>query len=428
MVADVPTPYVFADPPETEQAFERKFSNYFMFKQGRIPKLKFDPKPTLVDPAVDRKTWDDYLVKSKFGLITKEMLDTAKVPEDSIVRDDVDMLNRTLVRAFIDEDYNAQYWQNQYFLFQWLFTLLALLATTFAAATTWATVSGATGWAQGFGGATTLVGIIVTVLVYIYNRDRPQRTWYEKRRSAESLRKQYFLYVTHMPPYDTQRHDYALQKNTVRIQNSDPKKLEIPADTPPRVPAHTPQDSNVLITQYNTLRIQEQMKYYKKRSREYDFNADVTLLFTLIIPLIVSVLAGLNILLTSAIIAILVVILPNIGGLFATAQRVYDWDHQQTLYKRSFEALQEAKVIDTLGKAPDAILRELVNTVEMELSKESDQWGASIGEDNPDLSAEQIIDAFKKKVDASDADINKEVTSMRKRLGLEPTEPPPPNP
>jgi hypothetical protein len=465
MDATAPKPLVLPDPPEAAMKYDRTFLNYFMFKPGRIPKLRYEPRPEPSDPDSEREKWDAFLIKKEYGLITKQHLDDAGIPEDSIVREDVNVLNRTLVRAFINEDYDALYWQNQYFLFQWLFAFFALLATIFAvftireslitsgqalttatenlaatlSATAISTITSGTpsatlaapvgtisapqtpmnnSWASGYALITTFIGALVTILVYIYNRDRPQRTWYETRRNAESLRKQYFLYLAHMPPYDTQQHVYALQLMTARIQKSDPKKPSFDATARPRLPTHTEPESEALISMYNTLRIQEQMKYYQRRSREYDYNGDVTLLITLIIPLFVTLLAGLNIAQTNPTIALIVVILPNLAGLFASFQRVYDWDHQQVLYSKTYEGLKEAKIIDTLGKTTDTILRELVNAVEGELTKETDQWGISVEDSNSNLSAEQIIDEFKKKVDANDADVNREVEQMKLRLKL----------
>ncbi|MBX3065587.1 MAG: DUF4231 domain-containing protein [Anaerolineae bacterium] len=477
-----PQNYIFPDPPEEAQSFARSIGNYFLFKAKRRPTLRFDPKPQPPDPEKQPQEWDKFITEKQYSFVTHDQLDNVwKVPADSTIRADIKVLNRTLVRTFIDEDHNANYWQNQYFLFQWLFAFLALLATIFAALTTYATVdraarqgsapppisvpasssgtattaptiapspaatstqsagassnsgigTGTTALAQTpttaqedfssasiFGLLTTLIGAIATVLVYIYNRDRPQRVWYEKRRSAEALRKQYFLYLMHMPPYDNERHVFALQKMVTRIQNADPKKLDIAPDTQPRTPAHSAAECDTLLNIYNEQRIREQMVYYKRRSREYDFNADLTLLCTLIIPLVVSILAGLNIAQINPAIAIVVVILPNLAGLFATFQRVYDWDQQQTLYKKTFEGLQEAKIIDTTGKTTAAVLRELVNAVEAELTKESDQWGASVDENGQELSAEQIIDAFQKKVDTSDGAVRDQIAQMRNQLGL----------
>jgi len=427
------TPQFFPDPPESKYTFERSLRKYFLFNPKRWPKIRYAPKPQPPDPDGQPEEFDKFIAEKRYGFVTRLMLAKAGVPAGSVVYEDVKVLNRVLVRPFIDEDFNAGFWQNQYFLFQWLFALFALFATIFAVLATATAVASATAasltttlpanalpgifnykLAGFFGTLTTIMAVIVTILVSAYNRDRPQRTWYEKRRNAESLRKQYYLYLMHMPPYDNQRHAFALQMIVARIQHSGEQKPDIRADTPPRAPAHTDADSAALLTLYNDLRVQEQMVYYKQRSREYDFNADVTFSLTLAVPLAVTLIAGFNIAYTNPFVALVIVIMPSIGALFATFQRVYDWEKQQTLYQKTFEGLQEAKIIDYADKKPPEILRALVDAVENELAKESDQWGAALNEIATEISAEQIIDAFKKKTSATED----EVRQLRQQLGL----------
>jgi len=464
--------YSFPDPPESEQKFTRKFGNYFLFR--RVPQLRYKPEPEVPDPDRDTAAWNAFAEKQNLAssFLTEPLMAQYQIAPDSIIRKDVATLNSVLIRTYIEEDHSAGYWQNQYFLFQWVFTLLALFVTICAALTTIYSVSpvlainDSTGEITGasnadvtditaqvavepegenapaspqdalaseantrenaariFGLLTTVAGATATAFVYIYNRERPRKRWYEHRRNAESLRKQYFLYLMHMPPYDNVRHRFVLETMVLRIHEGNANKDSVPANSAPRKPEHTRDDSDALIRAYYDLRLIEQMRFYNKRAQENDFNLDITMLMTLLIPLLVTILAALNLLAPSTFLGWLTIILPSFAALFATFQRVYDWETQHATYKSTYAGLQVAKHIDpvdptdTAGeklKEPRTILLELVDGVERELNKEADQWGTAAAENETELSAEQIIEAFKKKAESSED----EIEALRSQLGL----------
>ncbi|HEX2907186.1 MAG TPA: DUF4231 domain-containing protein [Phototrophicaceae bacterium] len=149
--------------------------------------------------------------------------------------------------TFYQFSQRSKYFQNRYYLYQWVFIWGAFLTTLFGTLTTYvydpfnvqqadqaavatqaapvtitpdaeatADASNATlqdnpfnsqsgggnTWSQIFGYITAIIGAITGVVTALSNRGEPQRRWAKNRRLAEELRMHYFKYVAHLAPYD----------------------------------------------------------------------------------------------------------------------------------------------------------------------------------------------------------------------------------
>jgi hypothetical protein len=407
-----------ADLNTGQPVYRRTLSNFFFPK--RLPKFNFPPPPVIPNPAIQPDAWRKMIQETlSDGYISDQELAAFKVPPGSTIARDVDVLNRVLISNYLIEDHEARYRQNQYFLFQWEFTLLAFVATITATLATLFATNGMTDLSRLFGVITAVVAGFTALFVNVYNRERPQRKWFERRRVAESLRKQYFLYLMHMVPYDTEDHEYLLTVMVDRVRNLSTEALPSRPNAKPRKP-HVEGELETLVEIYLQGRVRSQMHYYKVRSEEYDFNADWTFIMAAIIPLLVTVLSALNTFYVNPILAGLMIILPSFATLFLTFQRIYDWERQNQLYDKAYHGLQTARIIRpglTDKATKRSALVELVDRTEGVLASEADQWGTALAKQDEDLNPETVLEAFMKKSGLGEAD--EQTKKLRQILKLD---------
>jgi heme/copper-type cytochrome/quinol oxidase subunit 4 len=318
----------------------------------------------------------------------------------------VETLNQLLVGVYLTEDHRAKYHQNDFLRFQWSFTFLAFFSTMVATLTVvYSTLSPL------FSIITTILGGFVTLFVYAYNRERPQRRWYERRRSAEALRRHYYQYLVHLAPYHTANHRYVLQLMVDRIRKNSSDPLPVQPDAKPRK-SHTRREIDAIYDIYLKQRVAGQKNYYKYKADECDFNSDLTFLMGGLLPFAATVVSAWTMFNTSQSLSALVIILPALAAIFISFQRIYDWDRQFSIFIRTYEGLQTAEIVDETIDDKRALLLELVGRVESILASEADQWGQALVERDAELSAEQVLNEFIKKTGLKDKNRIAEIRGM----------------
>jgi hypothetical protein len=153
----------------------------------QLPRLKFnDPNPN-------------------FQLIDRERLRNALSDKDSEavkrIESDLDFLERELLRLFRSRDHEAAMQQNRYRLIQLGYIALAALATLFGSLQAMV-VGPRPDLLPLFAFFETVVALLATFLATISNREPPLTLWLNNRRRAENLRREYYRYIMHLPPYD----------------------------------------------------------------------------------------------------------------------------------------------------------------------------------------------------------------------------------
>jgi hypothetical protein len=76
-----------------------------------------------------------------------------------------------------------------------------------------------------------------TIVTYLSQTQRPQYNWYLWRTVTEELRRHYFLYLAHLPPYHVPDSAEILELNVAQIetqQTQQDKQATTPEDTAPR--------------------------------------------------------------------------------------------------------------------------------------------------------------------------------------------------
>lgn len=116
------------------------------------------------------------------------------------IQDDIDYAEHEVLRLFRARDYDAARNQNRYRKTQIFYIMLAGLATTFGALQAY-TLAGNPLLSPWFGLGETIVALSTVFIAAINARRPPLRAWLNNRRVAEQLRREYFRFVTNLPPY-----------------------------------------------------------------------------------------------------------------------------------------------------------------------------------------------------------------------------------
>jgi hypothetical protein len=115
--------------------------------------------------------------------------------------DDIDFMDYELLRLFRGRDHQAKFNQNRYRRRQILFLVLAVAATLIGSFQVVA-LNTSPDIMPLFAFLETLVALLTAFLASIGGRLSPQELWLTNRRRAEQMRREYFRYLTRMPPYD----------------------------------------------------------------------------------------------------------------------------------------------------------------------------------------------------------------------------------
>ncbi len=155
-----------------------------------LPKLRFKPdEPDERAPLIDMQQLEAAL----------EGMDADALKR---ITDDIRFLDYELLRLFRQRDHAAKKHQNRYRLYQLTYLMLATLATLIGSFQALALIS-SPGIMPAWAFLETCVALVAVFLATISGRDSPLPLWLMHRRRAEQLRREYFRYITNLPPYDT---------------------------------------------------------------------------------------------------------------------------------------------------------------------------------------------------------------------------------
>lgn len=140
-----------------------------------------------------------------YQLLRKQDLETVlrDVPDEvkKEIFDDIDFMDYELLRLFRIRDHQAKFNQNRYRRQQIFFLILAVAATLVGSLQVVA-LNSTPEIMPLFAFLETLVALLTAFLAAIGSRESPQELWLNNRRRAEQMRREYFRFLTRMPPYD----------------------------------------------------------------------------------------------------------------------------------------------------------------------------------------------------------------------------------
>lgn len=117
------------------------------------------------------------------------------------IYEDLDFMEYELMRLFRERDHRAKYNQNRYRRLQITFLILAVGATLIGSLQVIA-LGSTPEIMPVFAFMETVVALLTAFLAALGGREPPQELWLNNRRRAEQLRREFFRYLTRMPPYD----------------------------------------------------------------------------------------------------------------------------------------------------------------------------------------------------------------------------------
>jgi len=149
--------------------------------------------------------WSFPAIDEEFQLINPEELEALLADADPEARQqimqDIEFLDRELLRLFRQRDHNASMQQNRYRLFQLGYMVLAALAALVGSFQALTLIDNPE-WTAVFAFVETVVAAFVTFLATISGRESPMNQWLINRRRAEYLRREYYRYLLNLPPYN----------------------------------------------------------------------------------------------------------------------------------------------------------------------------------------------------------------------------------
>jgi hypothetical protein len=202
-----------------------KRKNYFqkLFFVQRRPRLRvpFEWQKPVNDDEFQKQIHEEDFVSHKYW-------SEGSLDDHPVVKRDVEDLEEYLLPAFFKFNQQSRYFQNQYYLYQWVFTFGAFVTTVLGSlATLYYPPPGMTATAndqtiqQVFSFATAIMGAITAFTTILSNRGEPQKQWSRTRRLAEELRMNYFTYISHLPPFDSGDRVRTLRETVLDIRQKE---------------------------------------------------------------------------------------------------------------------------------------------------------------------------------------------------------------
>lgn len=192
------------------------------------PKIRMDKTWTRPPEARYHQDLEDQ------GFIVPEFWTDDDINEYEMVMQDLSDLDEYLLPLFFDFNQKAKYYQNRFYLFQWVFLFGAFFTTILAVLTTYFTALAAQS-ADGtfrlfyttvefhllvtiFGYSTLFVSAITSYYTLLSNQGEPRKRWASYRRLTEELRMMYFKYVTRLQPFHTEARVDELRRRVLDIR------------------------------------------------------------------------------------------------------------------------------------------------------------------------------------------------------------------
>jgi uncharacterized protein DUF4231/conflict system pore-forming effector with SLATT domain len=407
-----------------------KSSRPKLFFVARMPKWRGIPEQW--EKPENDDAYQERIKKSDF--IVQEDLEQFGLNQSKTIIADLQDLHEYVLERYFRSDQKAKHYQNDYLRQQWILiigTFITALVTTLTFAITPSTASlpstssGASATAavapgspadtdvpsgaitsiptsstaKSVGIVTAIVTFITTIVGFMSQSHRPQYNWHLWRTVTEDLRRHYFLYLAHLPPYDTSEAHEILEANAVQLETQGEPSPPA-ADTVQPRERHSDTDIPTLIRLYRVKRVEVQQKFYEARQQEYTRNANFVAFTSVILVALATLLSTINVVIGWPLIVLIIALLPVLATLLATFEKVYGWSRQISLYEDAFKRLSRDNTIPpAVGHTPSRpyldILLDFVSSVETTLKSETSQWGQNVVKDDSNttnLSAAETLE------------------------------------
>lgn len=158
------------------------------------------------------------------GFISTQFWQDDDLSDHPIIAQDLADLDQYLLPTFFEFSQKSKFFQNRFYLYQWVFVWGAFLTTFLGALASIYYVANVSENPDGanlqvtLSYATAIVGAITAFTTALSNRGEPQKRWGKNRRLAEELRMHYFTYLSHLPPYEKPDRIQKLRENVILVR------------------------------------------------------------------------------------------------------------------------------------------------------------------------------------------------------------------
>jgi Protein of unknown function (DUF4231)/SMODS and SLOG-associating 2TM effector domain 1 len=278
------------------------------------------------------------------GFISTKLWDADDINQYPVVATDIKDLENHLLPTFFEFNQKSQYYKNRFYLYQWLFLWGAFFIIVFASVSAIYTIppgaapvfDNVQAVQQFFSSLTAIIGATTAFFIALSYRGDPQEQWGQARFLGEGLRRQYYLYLSHLPPFDKPDRLNKLRETALNARLAEREKSSNQADDRLSAiilrPEHEARDIELLYRVYQQKRIQSQIAYYEQQNRINRLNTN----FTLSVPALLITLASLVAVVSasggSSWLTVISAVLPAFALLLVSFRQFYAWERQKKIY------------------------------------------------------------------------------------------------
>lgn len=207
-----------ANPAKPRKKPQRWRDLFFFRRRPHLRGIPIDWEHPADDDTYQKLIRDEGFVSSKYW-------DQGDITKHPIIMRDLKDLEEYLLPSFFQFSQRSKYFQNQFYLYQWVFVWGAFMTTVFGSISAlYAQPPGDVAVASlqttqhVFNALTAIIAALTAFFTALSNRGDPQKRWGKNRRLSEELRMHYFTYLSHIEPYHQPDRVQKLRENVINIR------------------------------------------------------------------------------------------------------------------------------------------------------------------------------------------------------------------
>jgi hypothetical protein len=200
-----------------------KKSNYWK-NTRRLFIFKRRPKAIMSKEYVALTGDAYYEALNNEGFISPKHWTQDNLSDYPIIEQDIKDLEEHLLPTFWRYTHLAKYYQNRFYLYQWVFMFGAFLTTILAVFTSYFDNTGyivpmiGMEYVRFYSVMTMIVSAITSYFTLLSNQSNPRNRWANYRRLSEELRMTYFKFLARLEPYDKENRVTKMREQIMAIK------------------------------------------------------------------------------------------------------------------------------------------------------------------------------------------------------------------
>ena len=294
--------------------------------------------------------------------------------QKAVIVQDLNELENHLLPVFWQKNQAAKFYRNRYYQYEWLSILSAFFVVSFATVSIYFF---AQNWSERMVieaiRPTELLGLLASILAgagasvrFLAANQTPWRRWIENQRTAEELRSLYFKYLTHTPPFDSEKRVVGLHKQAKYVASEGALSV-------PEVPYYHPQfmallDKNtaVLLSEFYSDRIESHLRLFSGEIIYLQYNADRLIGLEAGLAGVTAIIASYSVISDRPFSVFILVLLTAFAVTILLFRKLYQFEENITFYKQVWTNLDQLRLSNFQGEShgDEETLNRLVIIVE----------------------------------------------------------------